>query len=75
MMFDEGIATLSRREVLQGAGLLMGTTAMTGLAPRLATAAGYPERTIKIIVPFAPAGPTSWPASSADISAKPSAAP
>jgi tripartite-type tricarboxylate transporter receptor subunit TctC len=58
MMFDEGIATLSRREVLQGAGLLMGTTAMTGLAPRLATAAGYPERTIKIIVPFAPAGST-----------------
>jgi tripartite-type tricarboxylate transporter receptor subunit TctC len=50
--------TPSRRTVLQGAGLLMGATVMSGLVPEKARAAGYPERTIKIIVPFAPAGPT-----------------
>jgi len=49
---------LSRREVLRAAGLLMGSAATAGLALRPARAAGYPERPIKIIVPFAYSGPT-----------------
>jgi tripartite-type tricarboxylate transporter receptor subunit TctC len=48
---------LSRREILR-AGLLMGSTATAGFASRPARAAGYPERPIKIIVPFAYSGPT-----------------
>jgi tripartite-type tricarboxylate transporter receptor subunit TctC len=56
-MSNKKIATPSRRTVLQGVGL-MGATALSGLVPGPARAAGYPERTIKIIVPFAPAGPT-----------------
>jgi tripartite-type tricarboxylate transporter receptor subunit TctC len=47
----------SRRRVLQAAALAIGAAA-SGLAPGRAKAAGYPDRTIKIIVPFAPAGPT-----------------
>jgi tripartite-type tricarboxylate transporter receptor subunit TctC len=49
---------LSRRGVLRAAGLLMGSAATPGLASRPARAAGYPERPIKIIVPFAYSGPT-----------------
>jgi tripartite-type tricarboxylate transporter receptor subunit TctC len=48
----------SRREVLRAAGLLIGSAATAGLASRPARAAGYPERPIKIIVPFAYSGPT-----------------
>jgi tripartite-type tricarboxylate transporter receptor subunit TctC len=48
----------SRREVLRAAGLLIGSAATAGLAPTPARAAGYPERPIKIIVPFAYSGPT-----------------
>jgi tripartite-type tricarboxylate transporter receptor subunit TctC len=42
---------LTRRTALLGAAGLLA-------APNLARAAGYPDRPVKIIVPFAPAGPT-----------------
>jgi len=48
----------SRRQVLKTAGLVAGAAAAPLLGTRRALAAGYPGRTIKIIVPFAPAGPT-----------------
>jgi tripartite-type tricarboxylate transporter receptor subunit TctC len=51
-------SALTRREVLRAAGLLMGSVATADLALRPARAAGYPERPIKIIVPFAYSGPT-----------------
>ena len=48
----------SRRKILQAAGLLIGSAAMAGPGSTRARAAGYPERPIKIIVPFAYSGPT-----------------
>src|ERR1700710_3097593 len=57
-MFGKKSAHLSRREILRTAGLAMGAMATPGLGLTQVRAAGYPERPIKVIVPFAPAGPT-----------------
>src|SRR3979490_2366919 len=57
-MFGKKSAHLSRREILRTAGLAMGAMATPGLGLKQVRAAGYPERPIKIIVPFAPARPT-----------------
>src|ERR1700758_5321556 len=48
---------LSRRAILRGGGAAMGG-ADHGGPPLKAFAATYPARTVKIIVPFAPSGPT-----------------
>src|SRR5215471_13145384 len=45
----------SRREFLRTIGAAI---AAVSLVPGIAKAAGYPDRPIKIIVPFAPGGPT-----------------
>jgi tripartite-type tricarboxylate transporter receptor subunit TctC len=48
----------SRREVLRAGRALVSVAAAASLGVRPAKAAGYPERPIKIVVPFAPGGPT-----------------
>jgi len=57
-MFGKKFADPSRREILRAAGFAVGAMVAPGLGVKQASAAGYPGRTIKIIVPFAPAGPT-----------------
>jgi tripartite-type tricarboxylate transporter receptor subunit TctC len=57
-MSDKKSAHRSRREILRAAGLFTGAAVASSLGLAGAKAAGYPERPVKIIVPFAPAGPT-----------------
>jgi tripartite-type tricarboxylate transporter receptor subunit TctC len=48
----------SRREILCAGGAFIGLVTGASLRPGPASAGSYPDRPIKIIVPFAPAGPT-----------------
>ena len=48
----------SRRHILKAASLAIGATVTSSLGIKQARAAAYPERPIKVVVPFAAAGPT-----------------
>jgi len=57
-MPDNKSALPSRRQILKTANCAAGVAATSMFGARRSLAAGYPDRPIKIIVPFAPAGPT-----------------
>jgi len=57
-MSDKITTLASRRHILKAASVAIGAAVTSSLGIKQARAAAYPERPIKIVVPFAAAGPT-----------------